>query len=546
MAADMKRSKTRQRRLEQRLPNSQPVLAPPPAPVDLPDSPKPEDRGPPVGSTAFARRDLFLYVLVVPILFLATCWNVFHTCEHVWFSTFLLGDEHLVIDSMIRHRATSRIPAPVGLGTYGLGEESDYPVLAADFRASKQPAGPFYVYRSHTGAQCYLFVLLDTLFHPNDVDPFHALNSLLAAAVLGALVVWARAEFGWAVAVSLLVAMVLSRWLIVFGRNLYWMSWTWWLPMIAVSVVFNRYRHGTRRFYTILFLSTGLLVFMKCSAGYEFTPTILIAAATPALYYGLKVGRRWKSIVGDIVGIGCAGAAGFLAAVFLHALLLGPSLSGGFASIWSDARRRTYGSPSDFGPEFRQSLEVSPLVVVNEYLWKDHETNAPFGIVSTPATGGHVSPFVRYQSRLTSSLSRDLAAITYGRFLLLFAASGLAAPCLWRTTIWDRSLGALLAAAAFSVAAPISWFVLAKGHSWIHTHINFVLWHVPFVNLAVVFMAVLLFRTAARVVGVMRAATIGVAHTSPWWWTRKPQAPQTRGLSRKRTPYVRRFQSRKR
>ena len=124
MAAEMKRSKTRQRQIEQRLPNGQPVPSPP-APVDLPDSPEPEDPGPPVGGTKFARRDLFLYVLVVPILFLATCWNVFHTCEPVWFSTFLRGDDHLVIDSMIRHRATSRIPAPVGLGTYGLREESD-------------------------------------------------------------------------------------------------------------------------------------------------------------------------------------------------------------------------------------------------------------------------------------------------------------------------------------------------------------------------------------------------------------------------------------
>jgi len=542
MAADMKRSTTRQRRLDQRPLDGQPVPAQPTASVDLPDSPKPEDPGPPVGSTAFARRDLFLYVLVVPILFLATCWNVFHTCERVWFSTFLLGDEHLVIDSMIRHRATSRVPAPVGLGQYGMHTESDYVILAADFQASKEPPAKFYLYRSHIGAQAYLFVLLDKLFHPNDFSLFHTLNALLLAAILGALVVWARAEFGWAAALSLLAAMLLSRWLIVFGRNMYWMSWTWWLPMVAVSVVFNRYRHGTRRFYAILFLSTGLLVFAKCSAGYEFTPTILIAAATPAVYYGLKVGRRWKSIVGDIVGIGCAGAAGFLAAVFLHALLLGPTLSGGFASIWSDARRRTYGNPSDFDPEFRESLEVSPLAVVNRYLWWDAVANAPFGMVPIPAAGPHVSPFVLYQNRVSSAL----AGFKYGRFLLLFAASGLVALCFWRTTVWDRSLGALLAAAAFSIAAPISWFVLGKGHSWIHFHIDWVVWHVPFVNLAVVFMAVLLFRMAAWMAGVMRAATIGVAHTSPWRWTKRTPAPRTRGLSRGRTPSGRRSQSRKR
>ena len=515
MAADMKRSTIRQRLLEQRLLNGQPVPAPPPASVDLPDSPKPEDPGPPVGSTAFARRDLLLYVVVVPILFLATCWNVFHTCEHVWFSTFQRDDEGFVIGSLIRHRATSRVPAPVGLGTYSMNKPSDVPILTAYFQASKEPPRGYTVYRSQIGAQGYLFVLWDTLFHPKDFSLFHALNALLLAAVLGALVVWARAEFGWAVAVSLLVAMLLSRWLIVFGRNLYWVSWTWWLPMVAVSIVFNRYRHGTPRFYTILFLSTGLLVFVKCSAGYEYVPTILIAAATPAVYYGLKVGRKWRSIAGDVVGIGCAGAAGFLAAVLLHALLLGPSLSGGFASIWSDARRRTYGSSGDFAPEFRESLEVSPLAVVNRYLSWASWANAPFGMDPIPAAGQHIPPLVLYEGRVTYALNNAFIGFTFGRFLQFFAASGLVALCFWRTTIWDRSLRALLAAAAFSAAAPVSWFVLGKGHSWIHTHVDWVVWHVPFVNLAVVFMAVLLFRMAARVVGVMRAATIGGAHTGP-------------------------------
>jgi hypothetical protein len=281
--------------------------------------------------------------------------------------------------------------------------------------------------------------------------------------------------------------------------------------MVAVGFVFNRYRHGTRRFYAILFLSAGLFMFVRCSAGYEYISTVLIAAATPAVYYGVKVGRSWKSMVGDVMGIGCAGAAAFTAAVLLHALLLGPTLAGGLASIGSDARRRTYGSPGDFPPEYRQSLEVSPLTVLNRYLTSG---NTPFGIDDTPA-GPHVSLFGLYGGRARQALNGVLADLTYGRFLLLFAASGLAALCLWRTPIWDRSLEALLAAAAFSVAAPISWFVLARGHSWIHTHMNFVLWHLPFVNLAVLFMAVLLFRIAAKTMARTRREMARSGSTSP-------------------------------
>jgi hypothetical protein len=189
----MKRSKTRQRRLDERSLNRQPVPAPPPVPVDLPDGPNLENPGPPVEGTAFARRDLFRYGLVVSILFLAIFWNVFHICQEPWFSTFQRVDENLVTDTMIRHRATSRVPAPVGLGTYSMNQPGDLPIRTADFQTSKEPPVPYSVYRSQIGAQSYAFVLLDTLFHPHGFSPFHTLNSLLLAAILGALVVWARA-----------------------------------------------------------------------------------------------------------------------------------------------------------------------------------------------------------------------------------------------------------------------------------------------------------------------------------------------------------------
>jgi hypothetical protein len=39
---------------------------------------------------------------------------------------------------------------------------------------------------------------------------------------------------------------------------------------------------------------------------------------------------------------------------------------------------------------------------------------------------------------------------------------------------------ALLAATWFSLLAPLSWFVLFKAHSYIHTQINFILWQMPF------------------------------------------------------------------
>lgn len=39
---------------------------------------------------------------------------------------------------------------------------------------------------------------------------------------------------------------------------------------------------------------------------------------------------------------------------------------------------------------------------------------------------------------------------------------------------------ALILTTWFSIFAPLSWFVIFKAHSYIHTHMSFLLWQMPF------------------------------------------------------------------
>jgi hypothetical protein len=32
-----------------------------------------------------------------------------------------------------------------------------------------------------------------------------------------------------------------------------------------------------------------------------------------------------------------------------------------------------------------------------------------------------------------------------------------------------------------SILAPLSWFIIFKAHSYIHTHMNYIVWQMPFV-----------------------------------------------------------------
>jgi hypothetical protein len=45
----------------------------------------------------------------------------------------------------------------------------------------------------------------------------------------------------------------------------------------------------------------------------------------------------------------------------------------------------------------------------------------------------------------------------------------------------DRTkITALIGATWFAILAPLSWFVIFKAHSYIHTHMNAITWHMPF------------------------------------------------------------------
>ena len=49
---------------------------------------------------------------------------------------------------------------------------------------------------------------------------------------------------------------------------------------------------------------------------------------------------------------------------------------------------------------------------------------------------------------------------------------------------------ALMAALWVSLAGPLSWFFIFKGHAYIHPHMDHIVWHFPFMLMAFVLMAI--------------------------------------------------------
>jgi hypothetical protein len=399
--------------------------------------------------------------------------NTWRVAAEDWFQGFQTDTESHVLGRIVETRQ-SGIFSYGGLTGWGNTESCPqggcigYPQYQAFLQDTRLTS--FFPYLSQTGGQAMLFGVLDQALRipsPAKLALFHGITSLLSALTLALIVLWFDLEFGLVAALFVLGSAVLSQWLTVFGRNLWWSIWAFYAPMVSVAFYLRRLARPPRWF------SFGLVVFaavvLKCMInGFEYITTTLLMSLVPLVYYALA--RRW-SLRATAAGLLAAGAAS-LAAVLVSAAILSlqiAAVEGSFADglnqILFALGKRTYGDPALFPQDYRASLQASLPDVMVPYLmgWFFNLNN--WLIVP--------SAFV----------TRYLFKIRYFYLIGLFFVAGF---LLWlgerrvRSDSSGRRNLALVWATWLSLLAPLSWFVIFKAHSSIHTHINFLVWQMPY------------------------------------------------------------------
>ncbi|MFN2240347.1 MAG: hypothetical protein ABR524_13235, partial [Thermoanaerobaculia bacterium] len=176
--------------------------------------------------------------------------------------------------------------------------------------------------------------------------------------------------------------------------------------------------------------------------------------AAPVLYWHLKRRTGARAVIRDVSVVAAASAAAVVAALGVLIMQVGwltGSLSDGVRAVTQALGKRSHGDPELFSGLLRASLESSVLEVVATYL------RGPY-----------------YEGMAIS--------VSYLNVTALFAAATLLLVLLMRVAprSSDSRDIAFIATTWFSMAAPLSWFVIFKGHSYIHTHVNFLAWQMPF------------------------------------------------------------------
>lgn len=323
-------------------------------------------------------------------------------------------------------------------------------------------------YSSQIGLQGLVYSKIGSYVYSKTlINTFRNINCFFLSIILVFLLYLLKVKYGNLFAVIWGCGFIFSPWIVNFAPNLYWVEFTWFIPMliglIAVSeIIVFKYKNW------ILTLLLFISVSIKSACGYEYLSTILIGMILFPLtellmaYFVRKDHDKVRNCIKVLVSFSISAVLAFCFIISVHGYLRGNgNIFLGVKSIYQQdvLRRTSLGNQYNFtnsNIKTMESINTTIGFVLNKYF--DFYSN-------------------KYQSNIVLGLD--------GRY---FKAMSVLAICLlllrYRKSNYllifkDEHFYILL----ISLISTLSWLVLAKSHSYIHVHMNYVLWYFGYVQI---------------------------------------------------------------
>lgn len=380
---------------------------------------------------AILKKTIFFILILFLFFLLAINYynNAFKIVDSSWFKTWQSDSEELVTSS-VTNALTSGFWYNYGL----LGE-----------------------YTNQIGLQGMLFQLVGTWLNWSRVHIgiLHVGNVLILCVLLFVYLEWVRREFNFFTALLVYFTLFYNNWLIVSARNLYWVIYTFILPFICLLALLHleekkRIQLSCKSLFCVIFIT----IFIKCACGFEMISTVMISMEIPIIYYAYKNEWSKKQFVRRFGMAGIAAISAFICAVIINLIqqtFYFNSFIKAIEQFLYTVSKRTGLFNIKVAEINQRSLEVSKWSILETYMsdGKPIIGNMHMDELCLLFLIATVLCFIAQKYSLTIDKNR--------RKLLSLSLA-----------LWVSYLG------------PISWYILASGHSSIHTTINYMLWSLPY------------------------------------------------------------------
>ena len=391
-------------------------------------------------------------------------WNLVPTAEYTQWRG---GWESLVVGRLVKSNQDGIFSAGALLGIGDITVQLDFGkkniIHQYEIYKSGGEFKTFLEYKSFPGFQGIIFSVFDkiTKFHPNtNIKIFRVSVALTSAMVLALFAIGLYFEFGWGAYILAILFIVFSKWFILPGGNLYWNLWSFYLAPVLITFLLERNArtrdYPVSKVHWILFTTTVIKILFS---GFEFITTQLIMTTVPFVYFAKR--DNWGSrvflrrVIWVCLILFIAVIVGLCVLMFQISAVEGGA-SGAIAYILKTLNHRMAGSPENFTGIYAESMKANTLIVIWNY-FNIPAMSIGFSNVKWTVTFLHL-------------------------FTLFFVCTGIFIFSYEKHLSFDsmQKGKALAIAVWYSILAPLSWLVLFKPHSYIHTFLNPIIWQMPF------------------------------------------------------------------
>jgi len=456
------------------------------------------DKGKSLGIWKNGKTRVLIAVAIFLVSYISFAGNGFGVASPEWFRMHQVDSEQLVLDGILYQDKADNNKL-FSLGNFSRPSLRGQQFLHSKLYDQNNTEGDFIPYNSQFGLQVSAFSQAKKLGLS-----FNRMQNLTAGllALLCSLSYLLLRDLNFPGLVSLVFAasFAFSPWVVVFARNLYWVPFTWFLPIITGAAICTRCFNSKLKNCLVLGIGLYFPFLLKMLCGYEYITTIFASTLICALISAYRCGAPKKDLARIALVVSISFAIAFGSAAALHIDQINRRGGDGIKTILLTAAKRASSSnPANMfaklcastgdgvgcleqNLQLSESLQANPVKVVGRYLavkdslpWSYFysSTNIAAEIKETKSTGGTINMVNILAKSTPVEIAQFLAGLAF-QLLNSVLLIGLALYCI----LFSRNKRQTTAIICLLAVAPLSWFVIAKGHSAIHYSINYVLWYV--------------------------------------------------------------------
>ena len=470
-------------------------------------------------------KDLYTALLIIIFSFFNFNYNSFSVVSDERFNYFQVESEQFVLDGYLNYKLNE---ADLKLGHFTrpsidmFNEGEKYKPRQWYFNNFIE--GNFWEYKSHFGLQLFIFD-----FFNGNLRLVQTIASLILSLILGLIFFILTRVISFQFSLIFILSVVFNPWITPIARNSYFLLFIYFIPFL-VSLLFVK-RINTKKSQLIKMLIVLYFIFLiKSLIGYDYLSTIVLMSMIPIVFYALKYRLSLIKLLKNLALILIVSFFSFFTAILIHANSLKSEKNPLEWIYYVGAKRLSSSDPQSTAYEtcyqlfsnedgsfdlnnpnnkeciesLVESLSVSRIEVLGKYF-----------------IARHVLPFFgSFEIKLTEKQESDLKEIYYnpklsflkkGDYTLKYYLNNFREFNIFQVTsvIINFILSPILFILIFMIYViktlksekryhllnffiilpPVSWFLLAKGHSYVTAYqLTFFIWFIVTIPYMIAFL----------------------------------------------------------